>query len=379
MASPERKIAWTKRFADELHAHFVPSERNGHVPHVLKHRVLIGYSLIVILLKALALTGFVFLPASSVYSSSITADNIVELTNASRTSLGLKELKVDPRLAQAATGKAEDMVINQYFAHTSPAGLTPWSWFRKAGYAYIHAGENLAVNFTSAEGVQAGWMASPEHHDNIVSVKYDDIGVGIARGTFQGYDTTFVVEMFGAPQPTKAAAPAPAPETSPAHAAPAEAIVAPTGDGYKVTLASSQVPAATAMIAGKTVAMAPDASGHLAADVPVDKTVSAAQPVYVLAADASGTPQATAVAFVAPKADTAQLYAATIGPPPFKLLGLFEITGLQDSVRRFYLLMSLLLGAALLASVAIKFEVQKHTVTLHALFVIGLALTMAFI
>src|SRR5688572_11240040 len=91
-----------RSLADEAHAHLIPSHRNGHVPHVLKHHVLAGYSLILILVKALVLSGYVLLPAASVYSSAVTAENVIRLTNAARAAAGLVELGVDDRLSRAA-------------------------------------------------------------------------------------------------------------------------------------------------------------------------------------------------------------------------------------------------------------------------------------
>lgn len=369
--------------AAEAHAHLVPSPRNGHVPHVLKHHVLAGYSVILILVKALVISGYVLLPAASVYSSAVTADNIVRLTNAARSALGMEDLTVDSRLSRAAAGKAEDMVINSYFAHTSPTGVTPWSWIRGQGYQYLHAGENLAVHLFSAEGVHEGWMASPTHRANIVNGKFEEIGVGVARGTYEGFDTVFVVQMFGTPkQPApQLAVAAPSPEPVPDPPAPTEATVVPTTDGYKVTLAEGRVEAATAMIANKAVPMEKNAEGDLEAVVPVDKKTiePEGQHVYVATTDANGMQDVSSVAVVSPNADAQQVFVPVGEIRPFKLFGVFEIRDLEDSTKRFYVVMSVLLGAILLASVVVRFEVQKHAVSLHALFVIGLSLTLAFI
>ncbi|WKZ29122.1 MAG: CAP domain-containing protein [Patescibacteria group bacterium] len=368
--------------ADSAHAHLVPSPRNGHVPHVLKHHVLAGYSVILILVKALVISGYVLLPAASVYSSAVTADNIVRLTNAARSALGMEDLVVDSRLSRAAAGKAEDMVINSYFAHTSPTGVTPWSWIRGQGYQYLHAGENLAVHLFSAEGVHEGWMASPSHRDNIVNGKFADIGVGVARGTYEGFDTVFVVQMFGTPkQPAPQLAAAPQPEPTPEPPAATTATVLPTAEGYKVTLAEGRVEAATAMIANQAVTMKKNADGNLEATVPVDKKTiePEGQHVYVATTDANGAQEVSSVAIVSPNADAQQVFVPVGDIRPLKLFGVFEIRDLEDSTKRFYVVMSVLLGAILLASVVIRFEVQKHAVSLHALFVIGLSLTLAFI
>jgi hypothetical protein len=180
-----------------LKDHIVPSSRNNYVPHVIHHRALLGYSAIMVLLKSFAVIVSVSLPSYSVYSSAVTPENIISLTNETRSSLRLPVLGIDERLMQAAQAKANDMFTNQYFAHTSPDGTTPWYWFQTYGYTYRSAGENLAAHFTQAEDVSSAWMASPSHRDNIVSDRYNEIGVGIAQGTYEGYETTFVVQMFG--------------------------------------------------------------------------------------------------------------------------------------------------------------------------------------
>lgn len=193
---------YTQTTWNHLWDHLVPHERNCHHPHALKHRVLLGYSVMLILLKVLAIIAPVALPSSSLYSSAITPQNIIDLTNQTRVNLNLNNLAASEKLMQAAAAKAQDMLANQYFAHVSPSGLTPWSWMVDVGYKYKYAGENLAVHFSSAEGVQEGWLASPSHRANIVNENYTEIGVGVAMGEFEGYSTTFVVQMFGQPVST---------------------------------------------------------------------------------------------------------------------------------------------------------------------------------
>jgi len=203
--------------------HFIPGERNGHKPHALRHRALAGYSAFLLLLKVLAIVAPIALPSSSLYSSAITPQNIVDLTNQTRANLQLGKLTLNELLAGAAQAKANNMLAGQYFAHVSPAGRTPWSWIQDAGYRYAYAGENLAVHFTSTEGVQEGWMASPSHRANIVHPKYTEIGLGIAHGTYEGFETTFVVEMFGTP----AVKVAPAPPAAAVVAAPTPTALVP--------------------------------------------------------------------------------------------------------------------------------------------------------
>jgi hypothetical protein len=124
---------------------------------------------------------------------------VVELTNEERTSNSEPLLQRNSTLDQAAKLKAKHMASNEYFSHFSPDGVSPWHWFDEAGYVYAHAGENLAIHFTDSSEVVDAWMDSPTHRENIVNGIYTEIGVGTAKGKFDGYDTVYVVQLFGTP------------------------------------------------------------------------------------------------------------------------------------------------------------------------------------
>lgn len=141
---------------------------------------------------------------------------LIELTNKDRSTSSLPALTANDTLAEAAKLKADDMVSKGYFAHNSPDGKTPWYWIMKAGYKFVYAGENLAVNFTESEQVENAWMGSPLHRANILSNKYSEVGIAVQEGTFNGENAIFVVQMFGKPTKAKTAfnSPVPAPTTT---------------------------------------------------------------------------------------------------------------------------------------------------------------------
>jgi hypothetical protein len=127
----------------------------------------------------------------------ITAEEIVKLTNDERVKLNLKPLTVNDKLTESSALKAQDMIDNNYWAHTSPTKVEPWYWIKKAGYEYIDSGENLAKDFLDSNRLMASWMASPEHKENIVNPRYKEIGVTVKRGLILGSETTIVVQHFG--------------------------------------------------------------------------------------------------------------------------------------------------------------------------------------
>lgn len=172
-------------------------------------------------LAALAV-GLLLWTGTSAEAKLITAQGIVELVNESRIKESLSPLLENARLSKAAAAKAEDMLQQDYFAHTAPSGKTPWFWIDKSGYNYQKAGENLAMNFTSVEAEHQAWMKSPLHQKNILNADFQEIGVAVKKGKIAGRETTVAVQMFGSRRDF--VAPATAPEKNkPVAVAPSQA------------------------------------------------------------------------------------------------------------------------------------------------------------
>ena len=140
-----------------------------------------------------------FFPARATYAD-YSAGTLVNLTNSARAQNGLGALSSNAQLTSAAYAKAQDMLDNDYFAHTSPAGKTPWDFILGSGYAYIFAGENLAIGYTDSDELFQAWMASATHRENILNSSFREIGMAVLSGEFEGAETIVVVQEFGAPQ-----------------------------------------------------------------------------------------------------------------------------------------------------------------------------------
>lgn len=153
---------------------------------------------------SLMLVGIFFV--STAKASEITADNVIELVNQAREKANIQVLTKNSSLERAAQDKAQDMFDNNYFAHISPAGKTPWFWIENQEYDYRFAGENLAINYTNAQDAQKAWMDSELHRKNILNADYQEIGVAVERGFIAGQKTIVAVQMFGAQFPKAAVA-----------------------------------------------------------------------------------------------------------------------------------------------------------------------------
>ncbi len=110
-------------------------------------------------------------------------NEVVRLVNIQRSKVGLPALKVNLQLSKVARLKAEDMKNRNYFSHTSPTYGSPFNMMKRFGVSYSAAGENIAQGQRTAAAVMISWMNSPGHRQNILNKNYNQIGVGVAKGS----------------------------------------------------------------------------------------------------------------------------------------------------------------------------------------------------
>ena len=176
---------------------FIPHESNNHRAKLL-HNEILFFTVIVLFFGSFFLSGFRSrYPSVLGVSSDITAEKLLVLTNQVRVKNGLSPLSMDSELLTAAGEKADDMFLQNYWAHNAPDGKTPWVFIKGAGYNYVYAGENLARGFDSTDSVINAWMASPTHRSNVLSQNYQDVGFAVKKGKLNGEETILVVEELG--------------------------------------------------------------------------------------------------------------------------------------------------------------------------------------
>ena len=130
----------------------------------------------------------------------LSIEGVIEWTNYERQQENLPPLAHNALLDRAAAAKVDDMFRRQYFEHVSPSGEGPGDLADRAGYEYIMAGENLAMGiFSDDKDLVAAWMASQGHKENILHVRYQEIGVSVKRGMFEGRSVWLAVQEFGLP------------------------------------------------------------------------------------------------------------------------------------------------------------------------------------
>ena len=185
-----------KKFAHHFVPHHHPETDEHHRAHALSYGALVGY----VLVFCLTIGGFYFIRTTApqiLGTAQYTAEQIIELTNVKRAEEGLSALRQNSLLSSAAVAKSVDMHSNNYWAHYSPQGKTPWNFISSVGYKYIYAGENLARDFNDPQAVVNAWMASPTHRSNVLDKNFKEIGVSVSNGSLTGTEGVLVVQMFG--------------------------------------------------------------------------------------------------------------------------------------------------------------------------------------
>jgi hypothetical protein len=365
-----------KRALAALKKYFIPHEENGHKPHILRVQSVAFVLIIALVVESVFLYGSSMLAPRSRLFGVILTNALVDETNQNRVANGLSPLTVDPLLQAAAQDKADDMVANNYFAHTSPTGLTPWYWFEKVGYGFTYAGENLAVNFSDSQDVTNAWMNSPEHRANILNGDFTNIGMATAQGTFEGKPAVYVVELFGTPTPPappadaipfiSSAAAADTPVAAQANAPRASVATAATPTKQKSsgnTLPKNPVKSSSALIVIATSALQTTGS---------NETFVAVKGVSTQAANASAASPSNVLGL-----QTTTIAVGTIANSGFEKIQSNPIQQAASDPRQIvdyiYLALILLFGLALALNVFIKIRIQHPQVILGGMMVILVA------
>jgi uncharacterized protein YkwD len=164
---------------------------------------------------ALALLAFAVVVAPAVSSPAraharmggLEAAVLVKL-NKVRARHGLRPLRFNVELADAAAQHSVEMGSDGYFEHSSVDGTPFWKrisrFYTGVGRGYWSVGENLLWSTRSPDPGEAvaEWMASPPHRANILSRRWHEIGVAAARfesagGVYDGQSVMILTTDFG--------------------------------------------------------------------------------------------------------------------------------------------------------------------------------------
>jgi uncharacterized protein YkwD len=118
-------------------------------------------------------------PSPSPSSFQSLADEVARLTNEERVRYGLKPLKVNSALQDIAMQRAVECI--DLFAHERKDGSTVVALVDGRGIKWAGIGENIAYGQKTPERVVQVWMESPSHRVNILSDRFNYIGIGVTK------------------------------------------------------------------------------------------------------------------------------------------------------------------------------------------------------
>ena len=107
---------------------------------------------------------------------------VFNLINQQRINNGLLALKVDDEVQRVARIKAQDMVDNNYFSHTSPTYGSPFDMLK-----------SFKISNSSNSGAVSAWMNSSGHKANILNSSFNYTGIGVVSSPKYG---KIYVQMF---------------------------------------------------------------------------------------------------------------------------------------------------------------------------------------
>lgn len=117
---------------------------------------------------------------------------VLEKINKKRIEQNISPLEFREDLNLIAKQKAEDLVNNNYFSHTSANYGSIFDMLRNNDIKYKIAGENLA-GVSRINLAIDGWMASESHRDNILERKYKYTGIYVLESKTYG---KIIVQVF---------------------------------------------------------------------------------------------------------------------------------------------------------------------------------------
>ncbi|WP_139492376.1 CAP-associated domain-containing protein [Brevibacillus dissolubilis] len=120
----------------------------------------------------------------------------LDLTNIARKRVGLPLLTWNSQVSNVARAHSLDMVLHNFFEHSSPTTGSPFDRLHKAGVQYYMAGENIAAGQLDSIEVHNGWMNSSGHRVNLLQKDYKEIGIGTVFKQEKGSVRAFYTQNF---------------------------------------------------------------------------------------------------------------------------------------------------------------------------------------
>jgi uncharacterized protein YkwD len=112
-----------------------------------------------------------------------------DMINAYRKQSGLKPLKLNAALTEAAKNHSRDLAKWDRISHYGSDGSNPWDRVKRAGYSAKLAAENVGTGQASIDEVMKGWESSPGHNKNLLLADASDMGIALVQDSKTEFKT----------------------------------------------------------------------------------------------------------------------------------------------------------------------------------------------
>jgi len=127
------------------------------------------------------------------------AERARDLVNAYRKEKGLRPLKLQPALTEAARAHSRDLAKWDRISHFGSDGSNPWDRVKRVGYHARLAAENVGTGQITIDEVMKGWQASPGHNKNLLLQDAEHMGIALVQDQKTEFKTFWTL-VIASPQ-----------------------------------------------------------------------------------------------------------------------------------------------------------------------------------
>ena len=104
-----------------------------------------------------------------------------DLINQYRSEKGLKPLRFNAKLTEAAKDHCRDLAKWDRISHYGSDGSNPWDRVKRTGYKARLAAENVGTGQINFDEVLKGWKDSPGHNKNLLLADGQEMGLALVQ------------------------------------------------------------------------------------------------------------------------------------------------------------------------------------------------------
>jgi uncharacterized protein YkwD len=130
--------------------------------------------------------------------TALDAERARDLINAYRKEKGLKPVKLNGELTNAAKAHSKDLSKWDRISHFGSDGSNPWDRVKRSGYNARLAAENVGTGQSNIDEVFKGWQESPGHNKNLLLSDAEHMGIALVQDPKTEFKTFWTL-VLGTP------------------------------------------------------------------------------------------------------------------------------------------------------------------------------------